>query len=58
MHKNAMQMHHARELGVNSLAGNLASLAGRGPGSLGSDVKPHQCQQCLKSFSSNHQLVS
>jgi uncharacterized Zn-finger protein len=20
-------------------------------------VKPHQCQQCLKSFSSNHQLV-
>ncbi|XP_050502884.1 uncharacterized protein LOC114338464 isoform X6 [Diabrotica virgifera virgifera] len=26
-------------------------LAGR------SEVKPHQCQQCLKSFSSNHQLV-
>lgn len=23
----------------------------------GNDVKPHQCQQCLKSFSSNHQLV-
>lgn len=23
----------------------------------GSEVKPHQCQQCLKSFSSNHQLV-
>ena len=22
-----------------------------------SQVKPHQCQQCLKSFSSNHQLV-
>ena len=22
-----------------------------------SDTKPHQCQQCLKSFSSNHQLV-
>ncbi|XP_044261557.1 Krueppel homolog 1-like isoform X9 [Tribolium madens] len=22
-----------------------------------SEVKPHQCQQCLKSFSSNHQLV-
>ena len=21
------------------------------------EVKPHQCQQCLKSFSSNHQLV-
>lgn len=25
--------------------------------SRGSEVKPHQCQQCLKSFSSNHQLV-
>ncbi|OAD54282.1 hypothetical protein WN48_08115 [Eufriesea mexicana] len=23
----------------------------------GNEVKPHQCQQCLKSFSSNHQLV-
>ncbi|KAL0277238.1 UNVERIFIED_CONTAM: hypothetical protein PYX00_004592 [Menopon gallinae] len=22
-----------------------------------SEIKPHQCQQCLKSFSSNHQLV-
>lgn len=22
-----------------------------------SEVKPHQCQQCLKAFSSNHQLV-
>lgn len=22
-----------------------------------SEMKPHQCQQCLKSFSSNHQLV-
>ena len=21
------------------------------------EIKPHQCQQCLKSFSSNHQLV-
>lgn len=41
MHKNAMQMH-ARELQ-------------RGLG--GGEVKPHQCQQCLKSFSSNHQLV-
>lgn len=32
------------------------SLGGVG-GSIGADVKPHQCQQCLKSFSSNHQLV-
>lgn len=30
-------------------------LAGRDLGR--GDVKPHQCQQCLKSFSSNHQLV-
>ena len=26
-------------------------------GGMGRDVKPHQCQQCLKAFSSNHQLV-
>ena len=34
---------------------------GSGPcgssGSIVGDTKPHQCQQCLKSFSSNHQLV-
>ena len=30
---------------------------GSGGGSVGRDVKPHQCQQCLKAFSSNHQLV-
>lgn len=30
-------------------------LAGRELGR--GDIKPHQCQQCLKSFSSNHQLV-
>ncbi|KAK3913000.1 Zinc finger protein 384 [Frankliniella fusca] len=30
-------------------------LAGRDLGR--GDIKPHQCQQCLKSFSSNHQLV-
>ncbi|XP_046389356.1 zinc finger protein 543-like [Ischnura elegans] len=43
MHKSAMQMH-ARE-------------AQRGGGVGGPESKPHQCQQCLKSFSSNHQLV-
>ncbi|KMQ96910.1 zinc finger protein squeeze-like isoform x2 protein [Lasius niger] len=71
MHKNAMQMH-ARELGAGALtarpgggiAGGLAGLGvgvgvGVGPGGMigGNEVKPHQCQQCLKSFSSNHQLV-
>ncbi|KAG7210079.1 hypothetical protein KM043_011652 [Ampulex compressa] len=71
MHKNAMQMH-ARELGASALtarpgggvAGGLAGLGvgvgvGVGPGGMiaGNEVKPHQCQQCLKSFSSNHQLV-
>lgn len=71
MHKSAMQMH-ARELSAGALtarpgggvAGGLAGLGvgvgvGVGPGGMiaGNEVKPHQCQQCLKSFSSNHQLV-
>ncbi|KYM84111.1 hypothetical protein ALC53_05488 [Atta colombica] len=71
MHKSAMQMH-ARELGAGALtarpgggvAGGLAGLGvgvgvGVGPGGMitSNEVKPHQCQQCLKSFSSNHQLV-
>jgi len=47
MHKSAMQMQHARDIQRNS---------GQAPG-MGGEVKPHQCQQCLKSFSSNHQLV-
>ena len=67
-----MQMQHARDLqrGVGSSAGNgnnsgtgLAAISAGGlsglPGVMGAgaEVKPHQCQQCLKSFSSNHQLV-
>ncbi|XP_076230041.1 zinc finger protein datilografo isoform X4 [Nomia melanderi] len=69
MHKSAMQMH-ARELGAagaltarpgGGVPGGLAALGpiGVGPGGMiaGNEVKPHQCQQCLKSFSSNHQLV-
>ncbi|KAK1129604.1 hypothetical protein K0M31_019319 [Melipona bicolor] len=69
MHKSAMQMH-ARELGAagaltgragGGVAGGLPGLGpiGVGPGGMiaGNEVKPHQCQQCLKSFSSNHQLV-
>jgi len=31
--------------------------SGSGGSNSGRDVKPHQCQQCLKTFSSNHQLV-
>jgi hypothetical protein len=46
MHKSAMQMH-ARE---------AVQAAGGGSGGR-PEIKPHQCQQCLKSFSSNHQLV-
>lgn len=51
MHKSAMQMQHARDLqrGVGGVGGI--------PSVIGAEVKPHQCQQCLKSFSSNHQLV-
>ncbi|KAK0095896.1 hypothetical protein PV326_007103 [Microctonus aethiopoides] len=67
MHKSAMQSAmHARDLGPGGLGGRpgggvpggLAGL-GVGPGGMitGNEVKPHQCQQCLKSFSSNHQLV-
>lgn len=71
MHKSAMQMQHARDIqrGVGASAGNVSGnggLAGINTNSLsglpavmggGTEVKPHQCQQCLKSFSSNHQLV-
>ncbi|XP_034951512.1 uncharacterized protein dati isoform X4 [Chelonus insularis] len=72
MHKSAMQSAmHARDLGSGGLGGRpggvpggLAGLGvgvgvGVGPGGMitGNEVKPHQCQQCLKSFSSNHQLV-
>lgn len=49
MHKSAMQMQHARDIQRNGQSA---------PGSgMGGEIKPHQCQQCLKSFSSNHQLV-
>lgn len=70
MHKSAMQMQHARDLqrGVGSAGSGSggSGLAGIGASNLsglptvmgaGAEVKPHQCQQCLKSFSSNHQLV-
>lgn len=46
MHKNAA----AAAMQLQVRAGDPT--AGHRP-----EVKPHQCQQCLKSFSSNHQLV-
>ena len=60
MHKSAMQIQHARDLqrttnnNSNNGASNPANL---GVPTMGAEIKPHQCQQCLKSFSSNHQLV-
>ncbi|CAD7094199.1 unnamed protein product [Hermetia illucens] len=44
MHKSAMQqIQHLPRVGLSA--------------GMSAEVKPHQCQQCLKSFSSNHQLV-
>ena len=39
-----------------SLNGGMSGGSGSGRGGA-AEVKPHQCQQCLKAFSSNHQLV-
>ena len=39
-----------------SLNGGISGGSGSSRGGAG-EVKPHQCQQCLKAFSSNHQLV-
>ena len=54
MTKTAMHFH-GRDIGGQQ-GGGLGGQMGGGRGGPG-DVKPHQCQQCLKSFSSNHQLV-
>ena len=45
--------------GTTSATSGGGSVGGGGTGGsgVGRDVKPHQCQQCLKAFSSNHQLV-
>ncbi|XP_018799956.1 PREDICTED: G-box-binding factor-like, partial [Bactrocera latifrons] len=46
MHKSAMQqIQQIPRVGLGA------------PGSMAAESKPHQCQQCMKSFSSNHQLV-
>lgn len=52
MHKSAMQMQHARD--IQRSGGSTVGSIGSG---INAEIKPHQCQQCLKSFSSNHQLV-
>lgn len=41
----------AAAINSNNISGLPAIMGASG------EIKPHQCQQCLKSFSSNHQLV-
>ncbi|KAL9911147.1 zinc finger protein datilografo [Glossina fuscipes fuscipes] len=50
MHKSAMQQIQQQipRVGLGGTATNNL---------VGNESKPHQCQQCMKSFSSNHQLV-
>ena len=53
---------HPGGMGGSSSSGGTMGVSGSGGsggsgGNSGRDVKPHQCQQCLKTFSSNHQLV-
>ncbi|XP_017869019.1 PREDICTED: zinc finger protein 629 [Drosophila arizonae] len=59
MHKSAMQQIQQQipRVGLSAHGvGTTASIGGSTtPG--GSETKPHQCHQCMKSFSSNHQLV-
>ena len=49
-HPGGMGSSSGSGMGVSGGGGSGSSTSGR-------DVKPHQCQQCLKTFSSNHQLV-
>ena len=50
--------HHGGMGGSSSGSGmGVSGGGGSGSSTSGRDVKPHQCQQCLKTFSSNHQLV-
>ncbi|XP_030566652.1 uncharacterized protein LOC115766780 [Drosophila novamexicana] len=58
MHKSAMQQIQQQIPRVGLGAHGVASTASMGSGTTpGAETKPHQCQQCMKSFSSNHQLV-
>lgn len=59
MHKSAMQQIQQQiprvGLGAHGVASTGTSMGGGT--TPGAETKPHQCQQCMKSFSSNHQLV-
>ncbi|KAH8269770.1 hypothetical protein KR018_001479 [Drosophila ironensis] len=59
MHKSAMQQIQQQipRVGLGSHGVTVAASLGGGNVTPGTDTKPHQCQQCMKSFSSNHQLV-
>ncbi|KAH8418158.1 hypothetical protein KR009_006698, partial [Drosophila setifemur] len=59
MHKSAMQQIQQQipRVGLGAHGVSVAASLGGGNVTPGTDTKPHQCQQCMKSFSSNHQLV-
>ncbi|XP_017031481.1 uncharacterized protein dati isoform X3 [Drosophila kikkawai] len=59
MHKSAMQQIQQQipRVGLGGGGTGTSNLGGSITPGLGTDTKPHQCQQCMKSFSSNHQLV-
>ncbi|KAH8376047.1 hypothetical protein KR093_010966, partial [Drosophila rubida] len=60
MHKSAMQQIQQQipRVGLGVGSGTAANMGGSSAASgVGTETKPHQCQQCMKSFSSNHQLV-
>lgn len=52
-------MHKSMQMQLQQRGGGAASVGSSSFSSSGGleISKPHQCQQCLKSFSSNHQLV-
>ncbi|XP_023036276.1 uncharacterized protein LOC6651637 isoform X3 [Drosophila willistoni] len=57
MHKSAMQQIQQQIPRVGLGTHGVPGATSLGGGTPGADTKPHQCQQCMKSFSSNHQLV-
>nr|XP_043069268.1 uncharacterized protein LOC108124166 isoform X2 [Drosophila bipectinata] len=59
MHKSAMQQIQQQipRVGLGTQSVTVASNLVGGNVTPCTDTKPHQCQQCMKSFSSNHQLV-
>ncbi|TRY79867.1 hypothetical protein TCAL_06043 [Tigriopus californicus] len=57
MTKTAMHFHGRDLQGPGSGSSMVGGSSGGSQCPSGRDIKPHQCQQCLKAFSSNHQLV-